>query len=264
MPYYSDIPDLSNWKAVSEFRVIEAALLFAGIDPFDHERFVIHGDIKLNHPRLKLFLGIERAIVTAISQGTLQSSQALVRLWDDNSGDTYTTPYDQFKHSWDDIDVRKTTVTRASLFPWAEKIKLDYARPLRRPAIEIESEEIDYVLDQPPLRPNIPDVTIEHATPPLLIENKPGYIDPENPFSPIELRAAHDCWLAITKDGNPRDQGKAVRDAAKEWLEAHRSEYSDLSNEAIGRIATVTNWDKKGGAPRTPTKPTHPVNPHKT
>lgn len=37
MPIVENLPDLSHWKTVQEFSISQAALLLAGIDPFDFD-----------------------------------------------------------------------------------------------------------------------------------------------------------------------------------------------------------------------------------
>lgn len=36
MPVVENLPDLSHWKTVQEFSITQAALLLAGIDPYDY------------------------------------------------------------------------------------------------------------------------------------------------------------------------------------------------------------------------------------
>ncbi|KDD84036.1 hypothetical protein L519_4810 [Bordetella bronchiseptica MBORD678] len=265
MPYYDDMPDLSGWNPVAEFRAIEAALLLSGIDPWDHEDFV-RGRRALMHSRVKQFKSMERAIVTAISQGTL-AARAVVSLFTDN-GDNYTQNFDLVNHSWADIDTFQTMITRPSLFAWVAKARIDYARPRPAPKPMVTAPpwtpELSEVLRDIGEDSDRTDTITPEAVRPLLIENKPSFLDPDNEMSPVELRAAADCWEAITVDGDPSKQGKAILAVAKEWLQNNRSKYGDLSGEAIERIAKVVNWNKKGGAPRTPDKPTHPANPHKS
>lgn len=56
-----------------------------------------------------------------------------------------------------------------------------------------------------------------------------------------ELHIAYLAWSVVASDSNSTGLPK-VR--LKEWLDKN---YPDLSKEAKERIATVCNWDKKGG-----------------
>ena len=260
MPYYNDIPDLSHWRSVSEFLVIEAALLLAGVDPLDHEA-VVQGRRDMDpHHRRKLFKGMERAIVTAISRGTLSTVKARTSQYDDN-GNRYSFSFDPTSHTWADIDSRETIITRQSLLSWIAKEGVDFARPAPVAIPPWEGEvvnDVQGIAQQSDSRSRPPQAEV------LLIENKPSFLDPDNEMSPIELRAAASCWEAITVDGDPSKWGKSILGVAKEWLQNHRSDYDNLSNEAIERVAKVVNWNKKGGAPKSQAKPTHPQEPHES
>ncbi|MFT4255634.1 MAG: hypothetical protein QM599_01510 [Pseudoxanthomonas sp.] len=64
---------------------------------------------------------------------------------------------------------------------------------------------------------------------------------------PDELRAAIEAFEAV-RDNVPA--GKTPKAAISEWLKANKSE---LSESARDRIATMSNWQREGGAPKTPT-----------
>lgn len=83
-------------------------------------------------------------------------------------------------------------------------------------------------------------------------------LDENSGYSPIEMRAALAAWLAVVSDGNPQLRGAAIKPALKQWLNEHRLDYK-LGTEAIERCATVANWNKKGGAPKTPSRTVPPV-----
>lgn len=65
---------------------------------------------------------------------------------------------------------------------------------------------------------------------------------------PPELRAAIEAFNAV--HGNLRaTAGKSPKKALEEWLTGNKPE---LSAGARERIATVANWQREGGAPKTP------------
>lgn len=70
------------------------------------------------------------------------------------------------------------------------------------------------------------------------------HFDSDNPNYPGELDAAVIVWRAATNrpnsNLNPKEQ-------IRRWLEKL---YPDFPNEAKERIATMCNWDKKGGRPK--------------
>lgn len=65
---------------------------------------------------------------------------------------------------------------------------------------------------------------------------------------PPELRAAIEAFEAVHVDPKAT-AGKSAKQALREWLDANKPE---LSGEARGRLSTVANWQKDGGAPKTP------------
>ncbi|MAC45542.1 MAG: hypothetical protein CMI12_01635 [Oceanospirillum sp.] len=87
----------------------------------------------------------------------------------------------------------------------------------------------------------------------------PGYMDPDHPLYSNTLSAAVRVWEAM-QDPELRE-GKAVKSAMESWLEAN---YKDLgltrkdggmSRSAIEDVAKIANWNKVGGATKTPDSP---------
>jgi hypothetical protein len=91
----------------------------------------------------------------------------------------------------------------------------------------------------------------------------PDYLNPSDPFFSPKLYAAIAAWMAIKADRT------LIRGSAKKalttWLKTNAAQHGLLKEdgepniEAIEYIAKVANWDTKGGAPKTPAKPTHPL-----
>ncbi len=69
----------------------------------------------------------------------------------------------------------------------------------------------------------------------------------KHPHWPSELGIAIDTWLEL-RDSIPKN--KKPNAFMQEWLHKKYSE-RELSDEAVIRIATVANWDKKGGPKKT-------------
>jgi hypothetical protein len=65
---------------------------------------------------------------------------------------------------------------------------------------------------------------------------------------PPELRAAIEAFDAVHSDPCAT-AGKSPKKALEEWLRVNKP---DLSAGARERIATVANWQREGGAPKTP------------
>tara|TARA_Y100001934_G_scaffold95691_1_gene118152 strand:+ start:1928 stop:2644 length:717 start_codon:yes stop_codon:yes gene_type:complete len=86
-------------------------------------------------------------------------------------------------------------------------------------------------------------------------DDNASYLDPEHPrFSP-KLAASVKAWLAF--EDSELYQGKGVTDALREWLEVHYKKLglthqNKKSQNAIEQVVSVTNWNLKGGSPKTP------------
>ncbi|EKN5918690.1 TPA: hypothetical protein ACPZLS_001161 [Yersinia enterocolitica] len=129
MPIINDLPDLTHWKTVQEFSVAQAALLLAGIDPYDYEGGL--DDVrKRRHVRWKLAWGISEGIVSAIRRGVLTPVQCLAVRWvEHDEWNGYQEHYDvkptDRKH---ELSKDKTLITRDSLFVWVENENVDFVR----------------------------------------------------------------------------------------------------------------------------------------
>ncbi|MCF1367334.1 hypothetical protein LH704_11770 [Burkholderia cenocepacia] len=76
-----------------------------------------------------------------------------------------------------------------------------------------------------------------------------GPLDPSSPLYPQELAIALAAWRAVTSNGQVAPDGVAAKTALMTWL---GDAYPALGKDAKDRIATVANWNKRGGATRTP------------
>lgn len=90
------------------------------------------------------------------------------------------------------------------------------------------------------------------------------YLDRSDPAFSAKLAAAVEAWKAVKTERSIKSSAKSVKTDLTRWLNIHADKYG-LSNGlgepnklAIEEVAKVANWDQKGGAPRTPGKPTHP------
>ncbi|WP_186134951.1 hypothetical protein [Burkholderia gladioli] len=76
-----------------------------------------------------------------------------------------------------------------------------------------------------------------------------GLLDPDGALYPQELAIALAAWQAVTSNGQIAPDGIAAKAALLNWL---GEAYPGLGKDAKDRIATVANWNKRGGATRTP------------
>jgi hypothetical protein len=84
----------------------------------------------------------------------------------------------------------------------------------------------------------------------------PDYLDPLHPRYAPKLAAAVQAWLAAERESALA--GKSPKQALITWLRVHAVEFGltdddgKLNETGIEEAAKVANWDKKGGAPKTP------------
>ncbi|CAH3455931.1 hypothetical protein [Enterobacter roggenkampii] len=129
MPIIEDLPDLSHWKTVQEFSISQAAMLLAGIDPYDFENGL--DEVKTRrHERWKMAWGISEGIISAIRRGVLTPVQCFAVRW---------VEHDQWNGYWEYYEIKptdrkneiskdKTLITRDSLFVWVENERVDFVR----------------------------------------------------------------------------------------------------------------------------------------
>ena len=80
----------------------------------------------------------------------------------------------------------------------------------------------------------------------------PDYLNSFHPRYAPKLAAAVKAWLAV------ESESLAPKDALAKWLRQHAAEYEltkkdgKLNEMGIEEIAKVANWQRSGGAPKTP------------
>lgn len=120
--------DLQHWKPVMEFTVEQAALLCAGIDPWEVE--TTQAAKEEFHPRWKQAATHSLAIVAAIRQGLI--SPVICRGWQEQGYDKWLMT---IKHTDREIEIcpLNTIITRASLENWIA----NHAVPIHRPRRQV-------------------------------------------------------------------------------------------------------------------------------
>ncbi|MDR0806990.1 MAG: hypothetical protein LBN41_09660 [Enterobacteriaceae bacterium] len=158
MPIVDDLPDLTHWRTVQEFSIEQAAMLLAGIDPYEYEGL---RELKAEKPpRWKMAYGFADGMVSAIRRGTLTP---ILCIGEDERGYCYECET-RLDNRAIDICKDRTIITRTSLLLWGKSEKIDFARspksipvikqyhsdnnqsyPQLLPAIEHRSEGLDFV-----------------------------------------------------------------------------------------------------------------------
>jgi hypothetical protein len=243
--------DLSHWNAAETFSLIEAALLSIGLDPLDSDKWDRLPKLdraqntelellqKIGHPNWKYGMLLLRSLKEGVCTGEIKCIEIIVKDNVKAFGNWVPIRVDVLDLSAglaDDLHEGMTKITRKALYDWYRRKGL-LSKPTPSHYALTKNSEI-----------NASGMITIDAQPLLLAA--PSYLDPDNPLSPIELRASVTAWEIVTTEGGA-ESGKAIKDRLRAALEAH-VEYKHLSNDAKSRICTVTNWNKKGGAPKTP------------
>lgn len=87
-------------------------------------------------------------------------------------------------------------------------------------------------------------------TEPVTMMERPGYLDENHPSYSWRLRAAIEAWEHVTQLGLKT----AVQPAVKKWLDAQvaAGRFEGHSDRASEAIQQVVNFNRQGGAPKTP------------
>jgi hypothetical protein len=81
----------------------------------------------------------------------------------------------------------------------------------------------------------------------------PDYLDPKNPRYAPKMAAAVRAWQSVTDAG-----ARSPKQALEKWLREHAAvfgltdEDGNAVNKAMEECSTVANWQRGGGAPKTP------------
>lgn len=237
-----ELPDLRDWRYVEVWTLEEAAMLWAGIDPIEHDGCRLQ-DLsffvsKQQHRKALIFL---RAAVEAVSAGTLSFNEAW-ELHEDLNSYCWEAKI-KFPELPDPSKLipHKTRVQQAAFIKWAgSKNIYSYRQEIRREELRVIKPFTSPITEIGESNMHTKAETLELPA--------PDFLDPSNPTSPRELRAGVEVWQTITSQ-NMHDKGKSIKSVAKEVL---NESYKDFSESAKDRIATMVNWKPEGGAPKTP------------
>ena len=239
------LPDLSDWRYVEVWTLEEAAMLWAAIDPIEHDGARL-GKLKGKLPaaQYKKALLFLRAVSEAVCAGTLPCAEAWEEDYDDANGAWCRKVDHPGLPNPTQIAAHLTRVRQAVFMKWAEsKNMLSYRQ------IITQAKKMPLLVAA--------DAELPPAQPTTLLLPMLACLDPSNPLSPIELRAGAEAWEIVISTG-AHEGTKSPKKAIRHVLDTH-PEYSQLSNEARSRISTVANWDREGGPPKTPTKANLPT-----
>ena len=233
------LPDLSDWRYVEVWTLEEAALLWAAIDPLDHENTRINAlghDVPLTQRRKALIF--QRAVAEAVCAGTLAFVDALESR-ESERGDAWEAEVSHPRlPNPNRLIPHKTRVNQAAFMRWVGIKKIPSYRQL------VSKFGTSVVVEAPAPVPALP---------------KPDFRDPSHPRAAIELITAIDIWEGISGHDYIDGVSPNPKRVAISAIELHPIG-KELPLAAKDRISTLTNWKQKGGCNPTPGgEPTHPT-----
>jgi hypothetical protein len=238
-----NLSELSAWRFIEVWTIEEAAMIWAAIDPAEFENIRLEA-LRATIPlwQYKKAWVFQRAIVEAVCSGTL-SFDSSIEVHDSGN---YNDPYYERSVDFPDLpDPHRmvphlTRIKQASFLRWAASkgiMSHKQESQLSSKLKLIEAEIIEKKTTSTPItQKNLPS---------------PSLLTIDHPMAASELIAANEIWEIVVNDEKLHTNGKPIKQNLLDAINNH-PEHKALSNEAKGRICTVTNWKKKGGATKTP------------
>jgi hypothetical protein len=247
----NNLPDLTDWQKVEVWTIDEAALLWAAIDP--HEVRDSHIDFN-ESLRKQLFDTIDpeqerkakifrRAFIEGVCNGTLPFTKAFEMHDDYDHGAWEKEVTFPDLPDPDKLISSRVRVQQAAFMKWVKSKNIPSYRTLLTQSSLQEERAAMFKLHQH-------ESQIKETAPPLQLP-APSLLSRGHPFAPSELIAANEIWEIVASDETIHTNGKSVKKNVLDAINNH-PEHKGLGTEAKERICTVTNWNKKGGAPKTP------------
>ncbi|QLQ17738.1 MAG: hypothetical protein HZT43_01960 [Exiguobacterium profundum] len=245
-----DLEKLKGWYLNDHITVENAAILLADGDPDEVDSEVTRfGDVQeykrtTGHPG---YTAMFEAITNAIRTGNLKAILAFR---------TSTAEDDLFLHErpcWllcsDDVrrlrEVLPDDALSRKLLRHGNNIRVeidpDWARSL------VSLKDIREWLSAKGRTTGFPFAQERPWKPSTDIETM---LDPEHPHFSPELSMAIAAWRGLREHDR---ENQATKNAIRKWIKAHPEEWKsedELSESAVDRIATIVNWRKAGGAPK--------------
>jgi len=204
--------DLNKWQLSDHLSIVQAALLVCNLDPARYQSTVEDADAA---QRPSGYEAAKAAISNALQMELIEGQLIPHYYYNDEAG----PPAGEVDGS---IDPAESIVEVESLRAWLAGR----------------------------------GVTTGFFFPTKTLRKSPAYLDRNHPRYAPKLAAAVAAWEACSD--NSTTQGKSPKQALTNWVLENAKEFGLCSDEGvqnregINQVATVANWDPKGGAPRTP------------
>ena len=239
------LPDLSHWRYIEVWTIEEFAMIWAAIDPMEHLNIrlqnmkgIVPGDQYIKA------LSMQRAISEAVCSGALEFVEAWELHDDYQNGEWHKEIDFPDLPSHGSIIPYRVRVKQAALRKWAEIKKILSMRQYIQQSHGTNLRTIEAAVQS---LERVDSVT-------TLALAAPSYLDPAHPRFSAKLNAAVLAWQNV---GEP-SPGRTTKQAITEWVNTNAEslglihEGGTLIKSAIEEITAVVNWNKKGGAPKTP------------
>ena len=233
---------MDYWRLCDEVSVVQAALLMLDLNPASYTNIMSPGCMYDNEIK-KNFSALLSALSHAILGGRLPASirrEAWEKGWDEEPGSG------------------GKLAKNLNIFPDQNEFPEEAFGPIHRGVIYRATPDW-----------NLTTVLVED----LLVwlkgrgfnkgfffpqaEAAPDYLDKSNENYAPKLAAAIRAWEAVSTDPE-LIRGKTVKQALLKWLRKNADQYGltkddgNPNEQGIEEISKISNWDSKGGAPKTP------------
>lgn len=246
IPAFYDLPDLSDWLGMEILTLNQAALMFGAIEPFDGvsvHNLESFDFLPIQKKKVNFF---HQALLSGVCTGSLECEYIELAI---EHLDGYNNPYVEAKiitpsevdlGCLESINLHKTIIKQLVLINWMRKRGFTSLRALAQEKAKFElkektradNKEADEEFDRQ-----------VKTTPVALL-----WFDKNSETYPRELDIANQVYTEASK--TPIKRGTATKTHIENVIETKFKEEVKGST-AANRIATVVNWDKKGGAPKT-------------
>jgi len=226
----------SSWLYFDTLKVWQAAALIEGCDPNfielkDNE--IINLEEKLTEKEFTCIKTIFSALIQSIKSGKLDAT--IIR--DGRLGREFEN-YSDAVESW---DVRKMSGER-----------LFYKKSPNWEKTTISVDSLKKWLQKGQVKPEFFFPTnADNISPEIMQDNKPDYLNKNQPRYSRKLAATIGAWQAVT---NPKK--RSPKEALDIWLRAHAGDFGMTNAEgqpveqAMKDCSKVANWNYHGGANR--------------
>ncbi len=238
-----------NWKLCESFSIDNAALLIAGYLPDEYPYAMQHWQV---HELPDGVNAIHTALITAIKAGSLK---ATIKCRATDTGHLV-----EWEEGWQGLSSKQADdYNEQNIDPFGRVHPKYYYQPeMDYAGTMISFSELKaWLLSRgyysafftPELEPPVPPWELPSQ------EKTISYLDRNNPYFSIKLKAAIDVWEAVSN--NP-PKSTSPKEAIKAWLREHANSYELMKDDgtpnetAIEEIAKIVHWRGKGGAIKMP------------